>query len=220
MKVPCDSARGRACWVAVALVISAVPLSGDVGPDRMTAVEVGPSSIRWAPRVEFRQASLVVRGNTGRVYEHGFGAGASLTYSLVDQKGNPLPDGDYRWELTLVVPLPGGAPEVPESADEAAARREELLVDSDRFGITGGRATARELRSPSRPESKDRDLTGLQAGALSAPEADFHVDGDLTVSSGGWFGAAAGSNPDDGHVILTNTLDPPCFSTLMAAPPG
>lgn len=51
---------------------------------------------------EFSQAVLTVAGNDGIVFKEDLGNSQNLSYQLLDQSGNPLPDGDYQYQLVLV----------------------------------------------------------------------------------------------------------------------
>jgi hypothetical protein len=140
-----NSLESKKIWVAVVLAaLVALPtFAQQEATPTVAAVEAGPGSISWEPRVSFDKLVLTVEGGgyhttqefTGRPY-----------FAAVDPEGYQLPDGSYTWELTVVPrtrPASRGAAE--ESADgrsTQAGEASEALVQSGSFTIVNGAIVA------------------------------------------------------------------------------
>jgi hypothetical protein len=74
------------------------------------------SQISWEPRVEDSGMVLTISAPDGRVFRRDFKAGETPSFDLTAVKGDPLPDGQYQYELRLVTTL---APEVKEALQRA-----------------------------------------------------------------------------------------------------
>lgn len=63
------------------------------------SVEYGPSSLTWTAGFSHQGARLTIAGPAGVWLTRSFGPGESFTFGLVDETGQPLPDGAYSFEL-------------------------------------------------------------------------------------------------------------------------
>src|SRR5690349_5716011 len=71
-----------------------------VGP--IAEVSADRIEVKWQPHVEHESLVLTVSQPDGEVFRQEFEAGNAPTFKLVDDKGAPLPDGHYVYELRLV----------------------------------------------------------------------------------------------------------------------
>lgn len=76
------------------------------------------SSVRWEVAAQNAGLTLTISAPDGQVYQKEFPAGSSPEFSLSDNEGNRLPDGQYTYEIRLNPVLASGVRE-----ELAAARR-------------------------------------------------------------------------------------------------
>ena len=69
------------------------------GPGAGPTVTVGPDGIEWQPEMEYASATLIVSGPEGTLPREEFPAGVPLFFAARDQGGDPLPDGQYTYEI-------------------------------------------------------------------------------------------------------------------------
>ena len=129
----------RRLLLAVAAAALLVPCVAVAAPQATLAeARIGGASIEFAPQVDFSRAVLTVATPGGRVLRFE-GAGTVPSFGLYDAKGQPHPDGAYRWELRL---SPRMTPELRKELRAARARGEEGSVGervvSGAFTIAGG----------------------------------------------------------------------------------
>jgi len=58
-------------------------------------------SVEWPGSVGYAGLILTLAGPQGLYIRHEYPAGSWATFSLLDEKGRPRPDGVYKWELVL-----------------------------------------------------------------------------------------------------------------------
>jgi len=88
--------------VALALVLG-VSSANAASRRPIADVSVGGAQAEWAPlRVDYDHLVLTVVGPDGYVNRQEFPAGAHPSFGLFDASGYALPDGLYKWELSLV----------------------------------------------------------------------------------------------------------------------
>jgi len=109
-------------WLVLAMIIALpFPVPGAAveprGPETaMARVEAGPARVEWLPQVDYERLLLTVSGPGDRFIRREFETGKPVFLSLFDAAGNRLPDGNYVWELRVVVPKTGqtgGQPQRP-----------------------------------------------------------------------------------------------------------
>ncbi len=64
-------------------------------------MSVTSSEISWQPIADDARISLRVKGPNGIFVQRVFEAGSDPTLPVIDDKGAPLPDGSYRYELRV-----------------------------------------------------------------------------------------------------------------------
>ena len=95
-----------------------------VGP--IAEVSFSRTEVKWQPHVEHESLVLTVSQPDGEVFRQEFEAGNVPAFKLVDEKGAPLPDGHYVYELRLVPKLDT---EVKDSLKEAEEKGERVQVE-------------------------------------------------------------------------------------------
>lgn len=84
--------------------VAALALAALVSPAtalaQVATTHQGPASISWSLDVANSGATLTVAGG-GVWYRKTFDAGQQPSFSVFDGKGNLLPDGVYKWELSI-----------------------------------------------------------------------------------------------------------------------
>lgn len=92
--------------------------------NNLAAITGSGSSVRWNVAVPYSAVTMTVSAPDGRVFRKEFKGGTSPQFTLVDDKGERLPDGQYTYELRLT---PVFAPGVREEL--AAARGREYAKE-------------------------------------------------------------------------------------------
>lgn len=87
--------------LAFASLLLAMSMPAARAADEIAKMVAAEGRIVWEPKVEYWQLRLTVSKGE-RVYQQTFGASAKPYFSLVDERGQPLPDGSYTYELSLV----------------------------------------------------------------------------------------------------------------------
>src|SRR6267142_48464 len=125
--------------------------SGQTGEDRnkLAAISGAGSSVRWDVAIPNAGIILTISTPDGRVFRKEFRSGAAAEFTLSDQDGNKLPDGQYTYELRLTPVFTAAAKEELAATrgkdDEAeavrAARKRPVLpnlVQSGSFSVVNG----------------------------------------------------------------------------------
>jgi len=105
-------------FVVACLQISA---SGQSAEDKnnLAAIRGSGSSVRWDVAAPYSSLTMTVSAPDGRVFRKEFRGGTSPEFTLIDNKGERLPDGQYTYELRLT---PVFSPGVTEELAAARAR--------------------------------------------------------------------------------------------------
>jgi hypothetical protein len=140
-------------------------------PPPATALEAAPTTIlqpggiTWQPRFEYAAATLTVAGPGDFWLRQEFPAGSTLSWDARAGDGQPLPDGQYTFELRFQPVLSAearaalAAAEGTDQRDQiAAALREagqlpEAPVLSGYFRVSGGSIVAGAAEEPEAPAS-------------------------------------------------------------------
>ena len=97
-------------------------------PDKTIAkMSVKDDVITWKPQVEYDYLVLTVSGPYDHV-RHQFKSGQQVAFRPVNQKGEPLPDGQYTFELRLI---PVFGPEVSRALKRASEMDDREAVERE-----------------------------------------------------------------------------------------
>jgi hypothetical protein len=88
-------------WITLLLLAAlCLPAARAEEPRReLAAVNVGESRVEWKPAAEYAAMVLTVAGPQGFLLRRELDGGTAPTFEVVTEKGEPLPDGLYVWEL-------------------------------------------------------------------------------------------------------------------------
>lgn len=137
---------------ALPWALSGAPIERQ-GPKPMVAqTEVGPTRTDWLPQVDYDRLVLTVAGPGDFFVQREFAPSQTPTFSLIDAKGDRLPDGIYAYELRVVPRL---SPEF----------REKLVKARD----AGDDSALAELRKA----GKLQERPVVQSGYLAVREGSF-----------------------------------------------
>ncbi|MBC8030549.1 MAG: tail fiber domain-containing protein [Pyrinomonadaceae bacterium] len=105
------------------------------------------ASVRWDLKTSSSGATLTVAAPDGRVFRKELKAGATPEFTIIDQEGNRLPDGQYTYEIRLSSLVSKQAraargkdddPESIRSARKRAVLPDHSFVQSGSFSILNG----------------------------------------------------------------------------------
>lgn len=133
-------------------------------------------SLAWGVMGDWLNASLKVTGANIAAYERQLASGEAITMPTVDGNNQPLPDGVYKWELTVYA-----EGQVTRSDEEAALSEQDALsnsakVESGSFSIKNGVVV---LPSAPRKTGIDNDIGMLPRDQQILD--DLIVDGSACV---------------------------------------
>ncbi|HEV7684336.1 MAG TPA: tail fiber domain-containing protein [Pyrinomonadaceae bacterium] len=118
---------------------------------RIATIASSGSSVRWEVAAPHESVTMIVSAPDGRVFRKEFKGGAMPEFSLADNQGERLPDGQYTYELRLAPVLSAVAKETlakergrdDDAEDVRSARKRTMpagLVQSGGFSILNGAA--------------------------------------------------------------------------------
>jgi hypothetical protein len=145
--------------------------------NRIATIGGGGSSVRWDVSMPYAELTMTVSAPDGRVFRKEFNGSTSPQFTLVDDKGERLPDGQYNYELRLT---PIFSPGVTEELAAARARENapEPVVDKSKKGTMSeslvqqndAADTVREMQRrgllPTEPLVKSGAFTILNGSAI------------------------------------------------------
>lgn len=200
----------RGATTALALVLTAVvaaPAVADrddrrpasIRPVDLATVKVFSNGIDLAPNVRYSRAILTVTG-MGISFEQEFDARTQLSIGFFDPEGELLPDGHYKWHLSLV-PDETTAADLRRSAEaNGGEATRPWEAKSGSFAIRGGAfaspdeieegvarrlaAEARESRSEARSDAGSQTFAGQVLGEKALGAGPPVVDTDDAVLGG------------------------------------
>ncbi len=160
-----------------ALLLGAPVLGAGAGPQ--ADVFVHPNGVQIVPNFGFARAVLTISG-PGQIYRQVFGRGETPIVNVVDDSGQPFPDGTYTWELSYI-----HDPEVAKQLRiEASARKNGLEVfgaavpgsQNGTFAIVNGFAVDPSVQEPlpmreAGPPASLEGSSGIELAGGSAPGA-------------------------------------------------
>ena len=110
-------------FLTACLYISA---SGQSAEDKnnLAAIRASGSTVRWDVAASYSSLTMTVSAPDGRVFRKEFKGGSLPEFTLIDNKGERLPDGQYTYELRLTPIFSTGVTEElasPRAREDAAA---------------------------------------------------------------------------------------------------
>ncbi len=152
-------------------------------------LEVGYGRIDWLPQVDYESLALTVSGPANLYLRYEFGPGQAPYLSLIDAKGDRLPDGSYTYELRTV---PRTARESREKLDPSA----KSLVQAGFFSIRDGSFVTGSRRTGHKPSKPPQSVTAKL------------LDDDLVIQGNACIGSDCASNGNDYSVLKLNAMQP------------
>jgi len=160
----------RIATIVVAVTIgSGVAVASELKKPNRPGIVVEPNQAFFGAATVEGDLVLSVSGPMGMIAQQKFNAGARPTFSVVDQKGNTLPDGRYNYEIKLIPRVDG------ETAKILKAARE-----------TGDTGAVYRLRAENRIPSSGLVMSGslfIANGAFVAPGQEEPA-GDSVAAQG------------------------------------
>ncbi len=164
--------------------------------DSPAEIHISSDQVAWSSAIQFREATLTVGLPDGSVFKRSFGAGDSLSFSILD--AGDTQDGLYTWELTF---SPVTSLRDRDTADRSdakstaeAVRRNEILPaaatlkDSGHFRVAGGLfVTSMDVEKTAGPRKPGERHSTNYAVDLDEPynkqviSEDLIVDGSICV---------------------------------------
>jgi hypothetical protein len=149
---------------APATAMAPVPGPGPAAPGRagqplgappthaVPVVDVAATGITITARGQYDRLDFTVAGRDGRTIRREYRPGTAAYFDVLDETGQPLRDGSYRYELVVVPALPDAIRErmqaVRESPDDRFKLERELrqqgwlpkepIIESGTFSVAGG----------------------------------------------------------------------------------
>ncbi|MFP5285812.1 MAG: tail fiber domain-containing protein, partial [Thermoanaerobaculia bacterium] len=191
--------KGWQIATTLAVLTAAAGMLAPAGAaEPIARASVGASSITWAPSIENEGFVQTVLGPERYRFQQSFKPGATPEFAVVDAKGNPLPDGQYTWELQAIPVLSKDVREKLRRAREAGDDEVELemwragqiprepLTVSGGFAISGGAIVPPDLpegRKARQRRNGQKAASGAASGSGLTPttEADQVIPDDLIV---------------------------------------
>lgn len=171
-----------------ALLLAAVSVQGPAlaGTAELATVSTGPGGIHWQP-VRATDGFILTVAGEGRWLRSQFGPGETPAFQPVDDSGQPLPNGEYTWELRPVQREPGADANAGANGRSAASEGAQLsrapmdpITQSGAFTITNGTVVAGGNESETTPENRVADTGGGSPEELVIAE-DLIVQGSECV---------------------------------------
>jgi ABC-type transport system substrate-binding protein len=96
----------------------------------------------------YDRATVRLAGATGLLAQWEFAGTPTAALDLVDQSGNPLPDGNYNYEMHVYLPLAADVQKAIAEAESAGdqealsqlGKAQQVIVYRESFAIQGGTA--------------------------------------------------------------------------------
>src|SRR2546426_1876475 len=128
-----NSLQAMLCMVFVVacLHISALGQSAE-DKNNLAAIRGSGSSVRWDVAAPYSSLTMTVSAPDGRVFRREFKAGSTPEFTIIDNKGERLPDGQYNYELRLTPVFSSGV--IEELASARAKEDAEAARDTSKRG--------------------------------------------------------------------------------------
>lgn len=165
-------------FVVFCLQASAVGQSME-DSNKLAVISGGGSSVRWDVAAPYSSLTMTISAPDGRVFRKEFQGGASPQFTLIDDKGERLPDGQYSYELRLTPVFSAGVKEelaaarARENAPEPAVDKSKKSAMSEALiQQTDAADTVRELQKrgllPTEPLVKSGAFSILNGSVVVA----------------------------------------------------
>ena len=158
--------------------------------NKIATITSSGSAVRWEMGAPFSALTMTISAPDGRVFRKEFKAGTAPEFTIIDDQGERLPDGQYTYELRLTpVFSPGvkqalaaarGKDDEPEAV-RAARKRAVLgqnLVQSGGFAILNGAVfvagSSEEVQRPISRASEPLRIPGLNFSNLGTKNKRHH----------------------------------------------
>lgn len=130
-----------------------VPVFGQANEDKDSFASLAPngSGVRWSIQAPHAESTLTIAAPDGQVFTKTFNSGSAPVFSLTDEQGAALPDGQYTYELRLAPVLSNAVKRQMRDArakgNDAAVERElrkrnlipsRPMVQSGTFSVING----------------------------------------------------------------------------------
>lgn len=151
-------------WMmALGTCLLSVPLTAEE-PRTAARLNVAATRLDWQPAADYESLALTVTGPQDLFIQREFKAGQVPFLGLFDSSGNPLPDGNYVYELR-----------------GARSGEREVVVESGYFSVQQGSfATAADPQPVSAQRGKPRVVTAMD----NVINDDLIVTGNACVGTG------------------------------------
>jgi hypothetical protein len=158
--------------------------SGQSAEDKnpLTAMTSSGSSVRWDVAGPYSSLVMTVSAPDGRVFRKEFNGGTSPEFTLIDNKGERLPDGQYTYELRVTPIFSPGAQEelakvrARENAPEPALDKSKGAMSESLIHKTDAADAIREMRKggllPAEPVAKSGAFTILNGMVIVGGAAE------------------------------------------------
>jgi hypothetical protein len=179
----------------------------------IAAIAADAAEIRFQPRVDYARLILRVSTPSGDVFSREFEAGTVPTFSLVDENGSKLPDGNYVYELRVAPRLTRDVREALAAArakgDDQAVRDLErsgklttqAMVQSGSFSVKDGAAYAggaEEPKTPADPNVSVQSAGKKKAAGTGVTPLDVVTPDDIIVQGSACIGLDCVNNESFG----------------------
>ena len=197
-------------FLATCLHISA---SGQSAEDKnsLAAIRGNGSSVRWDVTATYSSLTMTVSAPDGRVFRKEFKGGSSPEFTLIDNKGERLPDGQYAYELRLT---PVFSPGVTEEL--AAARARENAAETARDNSKRSAATESLVQKEDAADTmREMRKRGLLPAEMIKSGTFSIMNGSVIV--GGGVEGAGSRTTSEGEPRPAKRVE---ISRLPSVPPG
>jgi hypothetical protein len=190
------------CMMLLSLLGGGTSIAKEPGPDQdpLATMTIEAGVIFWEAQAENGGLSLTIAGPGDFYLQQEYESGARPTFAPVDSAGNPLPDGNYTYELRFLPVMGKALSRDDEAQRDVAAMKDagKALVQSGSFSILSGGFVIPGVAEI----TEDEKLAKL----LSPDEViydDLIVDGSLCVGNDCYSGYSFGF---DTIVLMENNL--------------
>src|SRR5437667_9997970 len=144
-------------FLTACLYISA---SGQSAEDKnnLAAIRGSGSSVRWDVAASYSSLTMTVSAPDGRVFRKEFKGGSLPEFTLIDNKGERLPDGQYTYELRLTPVFSTGVTDELASARAREDAAAETARDTSKRGAISEAQVQQDDAADTMREMRKRGL--------------------------------------------------------------
>jgi hypothetical protein len=207
-----NSLQAMLCMVFVltCLQISALGQSAE-DKNNLATLRGSGSSVRWDVAAPYSSLTMTVSAPDGRVFRKDFKAGSSPEFTLVDNKGERLPDGQYNYELRLTPVFSSGVTE-----ELAAARAREDAAEAREMSKRGAVTEAIVQKDDAADTMREMRKRGLLPAEMVKSGAFSIMNGSVIVA-GAVEGAGSRTSTEGEPRPAKRMVE---ISRLPSVPPG